>query len=367
MASLTHLERAVRALNFQDVDCVPLLGCNINQLEVLGIGDFEVPAEDEVRRRFIAAHHRLDIDALRQMVLPKVGATGLRDEHGRISNFRRHSESSFRSPEDVVRYIDSLPSLAEVRRTFDFRAEYEAYHHLMDDVQAECGDMLWIPGFKAGTCKFMLWYELFGYQPYLEAMALYKSKIADLFAHSAEEGRLINQVWAEATHKEGLLPFVYMGEDICGNLGPIASPKLLDEIYFPRLKYALEPLVEAGITVVWHSDGYIIPLVDRLIECGVGGFQGFQEETGFTIGDLAKKRAKNGKKVILWGSVSSFVVARGTVEDVKREVERSIDQGAPGGGFFLGPSSTLGPDSPAENVYTMYHYGREYGRKVMRG
>jgi len=100
------------------------------------------------------------------------------------------------------------------------------------------GDMLWILGHIGGICPFM-WYNRFGYENYFEAMMLYKDTIKYLFEYFAEEGRLRNQAIAKAILENNLPPFIYMGEDICTNDGPMASPSILDELYFPYLKKLL--------------------------------------------------------------------------------------------------------------------------------
>jgi len=126
------------------------------------------------------------------------------------------------------------------------------------------------------------------------------------------------------------------------------------------LKRAIEPLKDAGIKIIWHCDGNIMPILDRLIDVGIDGLQGFQEECGVDFAKLAQMRSKSGDKLILLGSISvTITLPFGTVEDVKRDVERCIEIAAPGGGFVLAPTSTVGPDIPVENIFAMYEYGKK--------
>jgi len=93
--------------------------------------------------------------------------------------------------------------------------------------------------------------------------------------------------------------------------------------------------------------------MDRLIDMGIDGFQGFQErEAGMDLGSLAKMKSIAGKKLILFG----------TPEEVKKDVERCIDVAAESSGFFLAPTSTVGPEVPKENIYAMYEHTKEYGK-----
>jgi hypothetical protein len=60
--------------------------------------------------------------------------------------------------------------------------------------------------------------------------------------------------------------------------------------YFPHLDHALQPLVDAGFKLIWHSDGNMNDMIGPLIDIGRAGFQGFQEECGTLIKDVAKRR-----------------------------------------------------------------------------
>ena len=51
-------------------------------------------------------------------------------------------------------------------------------------------------------------------------------------------------------------------------------------LYFPELRRAVQPLIDNDIRIIWHCDGNIMPILDHLIDLGVSGLQGFQEEAG---------------------------------------------------------------------------------------
>ena len=141
----------------------------------------------------------------------------------------------------------------------------------------------------------------------------------------------------------------------------MVSPGTLSSVYFPNVRHALEPLVEIGAEIIWHSDGYIIPILDELIACGVSGFQGFQEETGFDIREIAARRVRSGRKPLLLAGLSvDKTLPRGTVADVEKEVERIIDAVGSGGGLAIGTANTAGPDCPNENLEALYRYVHQY-------
>lgn len=270
------------------------------------------------------------------------------------------------SPEDVRDRIDSMPHPDSLERDFDVEAHAEGYaKSIMRLREMARGEILFISGF--GQADFMGGYSGWGYMNYLSAMALYPEYMERYFAYTGEYGRLYNIAVARAIKKYGLAPFVYGGQDICYNDGPICSVDTLDKIYFPHLARAVQPLHDAGIKIVWHSDGNILPILDQLIQVvGVSGFQGFQEETGCTLEKIAARRTRDGEKLILWGSISvTTTLPFGTMEDVRRDVERCFRVAAPGGGFGLAPTSSILPETPLANIMAMYQHGQNFGREFL--
>ncbi|MCX6376929.1 MAG: hypothetical protein NTU88_13010, partial [Armatimonadetes bacterium] len=97
-------------------------------------------------------------------------------------------------------------------------------------------------------------------------------------------------------------------------------------MYFPALKRAVQPLHNAGVRMIWHSDGNILPILKELIEAGMRGFQGFQEETGPKLEIMAQRRTIWGARPVLWGSISvTRTLPFGTAEDVRAEVDRCFE------------------------------------------
>ena len=165
----------------------------------------------------------------------------------------------------------------------------------------------------------------FGYENYVMALTLYADVMERLFAHDAERAFLANRAVAESTRQNGLVPFVWTGTDACDNRGSFVNPGIMEQIYFPHLQRALEPLHDAGITVVWHSDGNITPIAPALLRAGVDGFQGLQEhiDTRVDVAGLDSLRTRRGRRPVFVGSVASTVTMPfGTTDDVRVEVRR---------------------------------------------
>ncbi len=270
------------------------------------------------------------------------------------------------SPEELRDRIDALPDPDKLEKDYNIEAAADNYAtYIMNMNDRAKHEILFISGF--GMPSFMGGYG-WGYVNYLSALALYPDVMEKYFAYGGENGRLYNMAVARAVEKYGVAPYVYTGDDICFNDGPLCSIEMLDKLYFPHLAHAVQPLHDAGIKIVWHSDGNILPIIDQLINVvGVSGFQGFQEETGCTLEKVASHRTRNDERLILWGSLSvTTTLPYGTVDDVKNDVERCFKVAAPGGGFGLASTSSILPETPLENIITMFQHGQNFGREFLK-
>ncbi len=361
-------ERALRALQFETTDRVPLLGGFIAHAEALrqlsGLDPFTEP-----RRAAVEAARAFGVDLIIQVVTPKAAEVSTDMGEGRESLFTQQGRPAYASPEEVRDYAEGLPPPEQVRRDFDFAAYQEQIQADWAQCDEDGGeDILILPYAKARDCPFM-YYSQFGYDNYYEALALYPESMNKLFRCAAETARCCNEAFVATLGEGGPPPVVYIGQDICDNAGPMVSPRLLDEVYFPHVHYCLQPLNDSGVKKIWHSDGNINPIIERLLAAGINGFQGLQEDTYLpehqrvSLERLAGMTDRWGEPLILYGSISvREVLPHGSLADVRREVERCIDACRGRGGFFLGPTSTVGPDIPVANIIGMYEHAREYGR-----
>ncbi|MCK4983096.1 MAG: hypothetical protein KAS17_09245 [Victivallaceae bacterium] len=256
---------------------------------------------------------------------------------------------AFETPEDFRDFCLHLPSSSDVEKYVNKDEVYKQWLAL-DKWGDFLSPVVWIPGHLAGTCRWM-WYTTVGYENYLMTHLLYPEALERLFAFNGEEGRLQNEAIAKAIKENDLIPLIYSGEDICDNRGPLCSPNVLSDIYFPHLKRAVEPIVEQGIHWMWHSDGNILPILDDLLDCGIDGFQGFEEDKDMELEPLLSKTCKNGKPPFICGSISVTTTMYEGVEAIRKDKQRMQNiSNKQQGGVILSSSSTVMDNTPIENV-----------------
>jgi hypothetical protein len=269
------------------------------------------------------------------------------------------------NPEDIVRCIEKLPDESTVEAEFNVEETAKEYaQNLCDRMERAEDEVLFIDSF--GQADFMGGYNRWGYENYLLAIMDHPEAIRKYYHHTALRGRLENQAIALACQKYGIAPFVYGGQDICTAAGPIVSPGVLRDLYFPELKWCVEPLIESGVGIIWHCDGNINPILDDILDLGVAGLQGFEEEHGVDFGEIAKLTDAAGRLLSVWGCVSVVsTLPHGSPDDVRKAVERSFVTAGRGRGFVLSATSSIMPEVPHDNIDAFFEHGARFGRAFL--
>lgn len=109
-----------------------------------------------------------------------------------------------------------------------------------------------------------------------------------------------------------------------------------------------------------HSRERILTALNHM-EMGVDVLNPIQVAAGGMDTALLKKRF--GKRLSFWGGGcdTQRVLARGTPDEVRREVRRRIRDLAPGGGFVFNPVHNIQPLVPPENIIAMFDEARKSG------
>jgi hypothetical protein len=270
------------------------------------------------------------------------------------------------SPEAVVEHLEGIvfPNLQRAAKKFDEDARVKEIIAEERGLQDILGPSILKTGYR--FIRFPTFsYGLYGYEHYFTAYALYPEVMEQHFSLQADLARLNNQAAARA-YVEGNLPPLYrLDHDMADSRSTLVDIQSLDKIWFPHFERCLEPVLRANICLVWHCDGNLMQMVPRLLNVGIGGFQGFQYEDGMDYEKICKLKTRDGKDLIIMGGVSvTRTLPFGTPNDVKREMAWLVDKG-PQTGLFLGCSSSIAPGVPWQNLQTLiegFHYYQTHGR-----
>jgi uroporphyrinogen decarboxylase len=111
---------------------------------------------------------------------------------------------------------------------------------------------------------------------------------------------------------------------------------------------------------MWHSDGYITPLLETAVLSGLVGVHSLEPKAGVDMGEVKRDF---GDRLVLAGNVDcGEALSENDLEVVRREVRRCMDQAKEGGRYILSDSNSIHAGCHPEAVEEMYRYAREIGK-----
>lgn len=154
--------------------------------------------------------------------------------------------------------------------------------------------------------------------------------------------------------------FVFTGDDVADNRGPMFAPHLWDNLLLPHYRRLVEAIHGAGLYHWKHSDGNMYPLLDSIVAAGSDGIDPIDPSGGM---ELSVVKAKYGKQVAIKGNVDQTeLLMYGPPEKVVEEVKACIRDAGGGGGYVCSSSNSIhsgvDPDLYRVMVDTIHHYGR---------
>ncbi len=162
----------------------------------------------------------------------------------------------------------------------------------------------------------------------------------------------------KAVIAEGI-DFIWPADDVAFKTGLFIPPKIMKEIWVPRMARIMEPAVNAGIPVMFHSDGKIDDIVEDLIDMGLSCLNPM-DPYGIDYRDY---KARYGDRLCLAGNVDiEFPLSKGTPEDVEKDVAEHMEVLKPGNGYVATCSHSIVNYIPHENVIAYINAIHKYGK-----
>jgi uroporphyrinogen decarboxylase len=147
---------------------------------------------------------------------------------------------------------------------------------------------------------------------------------------------------------------VFVHDDLATQESLMMSPQIYREIIKPRHKKIFDLIKNmTRAKIIYHCDGAIYPLIQDFIEIGVDVLNPVQVSAKGVDTDALKREF--GDQLCFWGGIdTSYVLPKGSVEDVREEVRKRIDHLKKGGGYVVAPVHNILDEVPPENIVAMY-------------
>mgnify|MGYP001041853670 FL=1 len=143
-----------------------------------------------------------------------------------------------------------------------------------------------------------------------------------------------------------------LSDDWGSNGTMLFSPKSWRALIKPYAMRVVQHARSRGMPVNLHSDGYILQVVDDIIEMGYTSWHPVQESAGINPREV---KAKWGDKITIYGSLD---VIDGLLKYDGDELDEYITERfgiyAPGGGFIFNGGHFIQPDIPPMRLVRAY-------------
>ena len=151
----------------------------------------------------------------------------------------------------------------------------------------------------------------------------------------------------------GRIDFLWMGEDLGSQAGPLLSPAMYREILKPRHQKFLDLAAAYGVPVMMHSCGSSSWAFEDFIDMGIAAVDTLQPEAALM--DPAYLKSHYGDRLAFHGGFSTAAeVVDGSVEEVLRSLHALLDTMMDGGGYLFSPTHLWQDNSRLENVLAVY-------------
>jgi uroporphyrinogen decarboxylase len=339
MAELSSKERILRVLQRQEPDRVPhfewLVDRQVRDAILPGCADHNEFAVRVGQDAVIVDPNFINTPLPGGRYLSEWGYIGQKtqEEHG------IEVESPIRSLADFERYTPPDPhapgryaAVEQALATYGDR--YAVIVHLND--------------------VFSIPRTLMGMEHLLMAVAAEPELVQALVEMSVD----VNLAMAKEIARRGA-QFVYTGDDLAWNKGPLMSPRHFRTLLYPGLRRVMHGFKELGLLVIKHTDGNLWPIIDMIVDSGIDCLDPIDPLAGM---DLAEVKARFGQRIALKGNVDcASLMTYGTPEETAAAARLALRQGMPGGGFILSSSNSIHSGVKPENYLALVHTVHEFG------
>ena len=214
---------------------------------------------------------------------------------------------------------------------------------------------------SSGMWENAMW--MTGYEKFFCDMLLNPKLIQALMEKLLE---IKTKFWGKALETVGKnVLIVPDADDLGAQKSLLVSLDLYQKMIWPYHKRLIEFIKKKAASKVYiffHCDGAIRDAIPLLIEAGIDILNPVQVNCE-GMGDTKALKKEFGRDLTFWGGScdTQFVLPFGTVDQVREETKRRIDDLAPGGGFIFAPIHVIQAEVPPENIMAWWETLQTYG------
>lgn len=151
---------------------------------------------------------------------------------------------------------------------------------------------------------------------------------------------------------------VYSASDLADSRSPYYNPEQMERFVLPYLRKWASEVKKTGTYAILHSDGNLMPYLDKIADSGVDALQAIDPVAGM---DMRTVKDQVGNRLCLCGNLDCGLMVTGSQEQVFEATRDLLVTCKDGGGLVLGASNALQQEVPAENYLAMVNAWKEFG------
>lgn len=156
---------------------------------------------------------------------------------------------------------------------------------------------------------------------------------------------------------------ITLSDDWGSNQTMLFSPRMWRRMIRPYAERVVQHALSQDLFVNLHSDGYIMQILDDLVEMGFSSVHPLQESSGM---DPQTVKSQYGDKFVIYGSldvIDGLLAYDG--DELTEYISKRFQIYAPGGGFIFNTGHFVQPDIPPRRLLHAYtvvnELASEYG------
>lgn len=149
---------------------------------------------------------------------------------------------------------------------------------------------------------------------------------------------------------------LWYSDDVAYTNGLMVSPDALDKYFFPWLKKIGEIAKASNKPLIYHSDGILFDVMDKLIDCGITSLHPIEPKAM----NIVEVKKRYGNRISLIGNIDVDLLSRGTKDDIRKNVLLNIENVGFNGGYCVGSGNSIPEYVNIDNYITMIETAKSF-------
>jgi uroporphyrinogen decarboxylase len=253
--------------------------------------------------------------------------------------FRKWASENSGVITSIKEFEDYLfPDISEI----DYKKFEEALDYLPDGmgIIGQFGDI------------FTMTWEMMGFENF--SLALFEDETIIKLIND-KVGEIVLSMFRNMSELDCVQALWY-SDDIAYTNGLMVSPDTLEKYFFPWLEKIGEIARQTNKPLIYHSDGILFDVMERLIECGINALHPIEPKAM----DIVEVKKRFGDKISLIGNIDVDLLARGTKDEIRKNVLFNIENVGFNGGYCVGSGNSIPEYVNLDNYITMIETAKSF-------